>query len=124
MTNLHFYHLKTKNVAVVRKRALVVGRNRLLVFGVVVAFIFAVITGRLTELTILGDKNNSIKANSFKIERSIVKRSDIRDRNGIILGNKFALPPHFMLILSKYLMLKKQPLIYELFFQSLITICY
>ncbi|MEQ8194319.1 MAG: penicillin-binding protein 2, partial [Rhodospirillales bacterium] len=67
------------------KQALEVGRNRLLVTGVVMLLAFAAVTGRLIDLTMHGLKADQNFAPGPETETEFA-RADIVDRNGIILA--------------------------------------
>ncbi len=70
----------------VRKQALEIGRNRLLVTGVVITLAFGFIALRLVELTVMNDEVESRVASRQAISNSSVGRADITDRNGLLLA--------------------------------------
>ncbi|MEX2449706.1 MAG: penicillin-binding protein 2 [Rhodospirillales bacterium] len=67
------------------KQALEVGRNRLLVTGVVLLLAFAAVTGRLIDLTMYGFEEGRDFAATTGTKADFA-RADIVDRNGIILA--------------------------------------
>ena len=68
----------------VEHRALDTARNRLLATGVIFAFIFLVVAGRLVDLTVLGaSPSRSFAKSAATMEKA---RGDIVDRNGVILA--------------------------------------
>jgi cell division protein FtsI (penicillin-binding protein 3) len=69
-----------------RKEALETGRNRLLVTGVVLTLAFAVIAGRLVDLTVFKGGGEPKRANIDHTPEASVVRADIVDRNGILLA--------------------------------------
>lgn len=70
----------------VRKRALDVGRNRLIVTGVVILLAFGSVGIRLTNL-MLADGGPLVRADETKPgTRPVVSRADIVDRNGFLIA--------------------------------------
>ena len=68
----------------IEHRALDTARNRLLATGVIFAFIFLVVAGRLVDLTVLGaSPSRSFAKSAATMEKA---RGDIVDRNGVILA--------------------------------------
>ncbi|MBT3306772.1 MAG: penicillin-binding protein 2, partial [Alphaproteobacteria bacterium] len=70
----------------VRKEALEMGRNRLLVTGIVLTLAFAVISARLVDLTVFKGGGEPKQANIHSAPEAPVVRADIVDRNGILLA--------------------------------------
>ncbi len=70
----------------IRKAALDTGRNRLLVTGVMFVLAFAVISGRLIDITILEQGSEPRVAQSEGVTGSTAARADIVDRNGMVLA--------------------------------------
>lgn len=68
-----------------QKQALEVGRNRLLVTGIVMMLAFIAVTGRLVDLALLDYKASPRYAAAVSAQPS-KSRSDIVDRNGVILA--------------------------------------
>ena len=68
-----------------RKLAIEVGRNRLLVTGIVMMLAFAAVTGRLVDLTLFDFKASPRYAATVSAQPSAT-RADIVDRNGIIIA--------------------------------------
>jgi len=68
-----------------RKEAIEVGRNRLLVTGIVMMLAFAAVTGRVIDLTILDFKASPRYASAPSAQLS-ASRADIVDRNGVVLA--------------------------------------
>ncbi len=68
-----------------RKEALEVGRNRLLVTGIVMMLAFAAVTARLVDLTLLDYEANP-RFTATVSDQSSLRRADIVDRNGVILA--------------------------------------
>lgn len=70
----------------VRKRALDMGRNRLLVTGVVIMLAFGTVGARLVEL-MLADGVSFVRAETVPPgEKPVVSRADITDRNGFVIA--------------------------------------
>ena len=70
----------------VRKQALEIGRNRLLVAGVVITLAFGVIALRLIDLTVMNGGAEPRVASAVPISIGVVGRGDITDRNGLLLA--------------------------------------
>jgi cell division protein FtsI (penicillin-binding protein 3) len=70
----------------VRKEALEMGRNRLLVTGVVLTLAFSVIGARLVDLTIFQGGGEPKRANIDHAPAAPFARADIVDRNGVLLA--------------------------------------
>ncbi|NQV82236.1 MAG: penicillin-binding protein 2 [Rhodospirillales bacterium] len=70
----------------VRKEALEVGRNRLLVTGIVLTLAFSVIGVRLVDLTVFKGGGEPKQANINSAPEAPVVRANIVDRNGILLA--------------------------------------
>jgi len=68
------------------KQALETGRNRLLVTGVVFMIAFVAISARLVDLTVFGPPSRPLIAHVAAAAPNVVSRSDIVDRNGVILA--------------------------------------
>ena len=68
-----------------RKEAIEVGRNRLLVTGIVMMLAFAAVTGRVIDLTMLDFKASPRYASAPSAQLS-ASRADIVDRNGVVLA--------------------------------------
>jgi len=68
-----------------RNRALETGRNRLLVTGAMFVLAFAVISGRLVEVTLLKSGQKEI-SHVAKADNIGVERADIVDREGVLLA--------------------------------------
>jgi cell division protein FtsI (penicillin-binding protein 3) len=68
-----------------RKEAIEVGRNRLLVTGIVMMLAFAAVTGRVIDLTMLDFKASPRYASTPSAQLS-ASRADIVDRNGVVLA--------------------------------------
>jgi cell division protein FtsI (penicillin-binding protein 3) len=77
-------HIKFEGI---RRHALETGRNRLLVTGALFTLAFAVVAGRLVELSIVDQGDEELRrprvAETSKMRKV---RSDITDRNGILLA--------------------------------------
>ena len=94
MTNLfkNFYN-ETRELKLSRrvhlegncKEAIEVGRNRLLVTGIVMMLAFAAVTGRVIDLTMLDFKASPRYASAPSAQLS-ASRADIVDRNGVVLA--------------------------------------
>ena len=93
-------HIKFEGI---RRQALEIGRNRLLVTGALFTLAFAVIAGRLVELAVvekIGEEARSNRIAATSIMRKV--RSDITDRNGILLATSlptaslYANPQHIL----------------------------
>lgn len=70
----------------VRKRALDIGRNRLLVTGAVILLAFGSVSARLIDL-MLTDGSSLVHADIVKPgARPVVSRADITDRNGFVIA--------------------------------------
>ena len=81
-------HIKFEGI---RRQALEIGRNRLLVTGALFTLAFAVIAGRLVELAVVEQIGEEARSNRIAATSKMRKvRSDITDRNGIFTGNEFA----------------------------------
>lgn len=94
MTNLfkNFYndarelkHSRRVHLEGNQKQALEVGRNRLLVTGIVMMLAFAAVTGRVVDLALL-DYQASPRYAATIGEQPVLSRADIVDRNGVILA--------------------------------------
>jgi len=70
----------------VHKQALETGRDRLLVAAVVVMIGFGLIAVRLVDLTVMKSGNEPLRADISETAKEVVSRSDILDRNGIVLA--------------------------------------
>ncbi|MCF8469012.1 MAG: penicillin-binding protein 2 [Sneathiella sp.] len=72
------------------KETLEQGRNRLVMAGVIFAFCFVILAGRLIGLAISGDGNSERTASDTDMSRPSAygdsMRAEIRDRNGILLA--------------------------------------
>jgi cell division protein FtsI (penicillin-binding protein 3) len=68
-----------------RKEAIEVGRNRLLVTGIVMMLAFAAVTGRVIDLTMFDFKASPRYASAVSAQPS-ASRANIVDRNGVILA--------------------------------------
>ena len=69
-----------------RKQALETGRNRLLVTGVLFAFAFVMIGGRVVELTLVSNDVSERPPRLANTDTTLNVRADITDRNGILLA--------------------------------------
>jgi len=70
----------------VKKQALETGRNRLLVAATVISMVFAVIVGRLVDLTVLHGVGEPRLESALPQTGTATARANIVDRNGIILA--------------------------------------
>ena len=70
----------------IRKQALEIGRNRLLVSGVVIALAFGVIASRLVDLTVMNDGVEPRIESTKSISNGNIGRADVTDRNGLLLA--------------------------------------
>lgn len=69
-----------------RKQALETGRNRVVVTAAVFALTFAVIAGRLIDLTVLERPGEPLVAERETAQSWTADRTDIVDRNGVVLA--------------------------------------
>ena len=69
-----------------RQQTMERGRNRLLVIGVIIAFAFLIIAGRLVELTIPGKGAEPLLARAAPLRPAVADRVDIVDRNGMTMA--------------------------------------
>ena len=69
-----------------RKRALDVGRSRLIVTAAMFAIAFIVIAGRLVDVSLLQEGSTLAQRTRGGTDERLVERMDIVDRNGIILA--------------------------------------
>ncbi|MBT6095765.1 MAG: penicillin-binding protein 2, partial [Rhodospirillaceae bacterium] len=77
---------KRRQMEGMRKQALETGRNRLLVAGMVMTMAFAGIAGRLIDLAVIEGGYEPRVAKAVGTGQSTVGRSNIIDRNGMILA--------------------------------------
>ena len=68
------------------RRPLELARTRLIVAGAIFALCFAILGGRLVQLSILGEGPNAVQAASQEGALLTLKRADITDRNGALLA--------------------------------------
>jgi len=86
----------------IRKQALETGRNRLMVTGVLFALAFAVIGGRVVELTLINSDISERPPRLANTDQKLNVRADITDRNGILLATSlptaalYANPQHVL----------------------------
>ena len=71
------------------KKALEIGRNRLLVGALLFAMAFLVIVGRLVDVSLLQDLGEPRLADQTPAA-PVAERADITDRNGVILATSLA----------------------------------
>ncbi len=69
-----------------RQRALETGRTRLLGMGTVFLLVFAVIAGRLVEITAFTAPESVRQARQMPPPAAVMNRADITDRNGVVLA--------------------------------------
>ena len=77
---------KHRHIEGIKKQALEIGRNRLLLTGMVFGVAFAGIACRLVDLTVLSRVSEPRSTNFSVTEHSATGRSNILDRNGMILA--------------------------------------
>ncbi len=68
------------------KRALEIGRQRLLIGAALFALAFLAISGRLVDVTLFGDGTEPRIAGQPALAAPIAERADIVDRNGVVLA--------------------------------------
>lgn len=71
----------------VRKTAIDIGRNRLIVTAGLFLVAFLVIAARLVDLTVLSGAAETVqRPRAHRVNDAVVRRADITDRNGILLA--------------------------------------
>jgi cell division protein FtsI (penicillin-binding protein 3) len=78
------------------RRPLELARTRLIVAGAIFALCFAVLGGRLVQLSLLGDGPNAMQTAQDEGARLTLQRADITDRNGALLATN--LPSHSLYV--------------------------
>ena len=97
----------------IQKQALEVGRNRLMVTGVLFALAFLIIGGRVVELSFHDNKSNKTPYKIANANKNLHLRADIIDRNGVLIATSlptaalYANPQHILDPIEAVLKLKK-----------------
>jgi cell division protein FtsI (penicillin-binding protein 3) len=74
----------------VTKRALEIGRSRLMIGAALFALAFVVISGRLVDVTLLEDGIDPPAAEQPNLSAPVAERADIVDRSGVVLATSLA----------------------------------
>src|SRR5262249_18912489 len=72
------------------KRALEIGRSRLLIGAALFALAFVVISGRLVDVTLFEDGIEPPATEQPNLAAPVAERADIVDRNGVVLATSLA----------------------------------